>query len=270
MTLQENNGVVLIDLPTGRITDAFSAGTATVRGIDTVDDGTIDQSGAIEDLPREPDAVGWIDDRYLATANEGDWHGGTRGWTVFDSRTGRPAWDAGNGFERLAVRHGLHDDSRAGKKGAEPEGIAIAEYDGVPYAFVGSERDNFVAVYDVSRPTRPVFRQLLPTTNGPEGLLPIPSRGLLAVSSEEDDAEAGVRASVSLFRLGRASHGPSFPGIVSADDAQGPRSAGARSARCPRCRAGRTSCTRSPTPPTPPPASSPSTPPAAPPSSPGS
>jgi hypothetical protein len=222
VTLQENNGVVLIDLPTGRITKAFSAGTASVRGIDTADDGTIDQTGSIEDVPREPDAVGWIDDRYLATANEGDWRGGTRGWSVFDSRTGKPAWDAGNSFERLAVRHGLHDESRAGKKGSEPEGIAIAEYDGVPYAFVGSERGNFVAVYDVSRPTRPVFRQLLPATNGPEGLLPIPSRGLLAVSSEEDDAKAGVRASVSLFRLGRGSgHAPSFPGIVSADDAHG-------------------------------------------------
>ncbi|MEU1870780.1 MULTISPECIES: esterase-like activity of phytase family protein [unclassified Streptomyces] len=222
VTLQENNGVVLIDLPTGRITKAFGAGTASVRGIDTADDGTIDQRGSLEDVPREPDAVGWIDDRYLATANEGDWRGGTRGWSVFDSRTGKPAWDAGNGFERLAVRHGLHDESRAGKKGPEPEGIAIAEYDGVPYAFVGSERGNFVAVYDVSRPTRPVFRQLLPATNGPEGLLPIPSRGLLAVSSEEDDAEAGVRASVSLFRLGRGSgHAPSFPGIVSADDAHG-------------------------------------------------
>ncbi|WP_338118999.1 esterase-like activity of phytase family protein [Streptomyces tendae] len=222
VTLQENNGVVLVDLPTGRITKAFSAGTASVRGIDTVDDGTIDQSGAIEDVPREPDAVGWIDDRYLATANEGDWRGGTRGWSVFDSRTGRPAWDAGNSFERLAVRHGLHNEDRAGKKGSEPEGIAIAEYDGVPYAFVGSERDNFVAVYDVSRPTRPVFRQILPATNGPEGLLPIPARGLLAVSSEEDDAEAGVRASVSLFRLGRGSdRTPSFPGIVSADDSDG-------------------------------------------------
>ncbi|MCZ9355066.1 esterase-like activity of phytase family protein [Streptomyces mutabilis] len=220
VTLQENNGLVLIDLPTGRITKAFSAGTASVRGIDTVEDGTIDQSGAIEDVPREPDAVGWLDDRYLATANEGDWRGGTRGWSVFDSRTGRPAWDAGNSFERLAVRHGLHNEGRAGKKGPEPEGIAIAEYDGVPYAFVGSERDNFVAVYDVSRPTRPVFRQLLPATNGPEGLLPIPSRGLLAVSSEEDDAEAGVRASVSLFRLGQdTGHTPSFPGVVSGDDA---------------------------------------------------
>ncbi|WP_333748213.1 esterase-like activity of phytase family protein [Streptomyces sp. IBSBF 2394] len=222
VTLQENNGIVLVDLPTGRITKAFSAGTASVRGIDTVDDGTFDQTGAIEDVPREPDAVGWIDDRYLATANEGDWRGGTRGWSVFDSRTGRPAWDAGNSFERLAVRHGLHNEDRAGKKGSEPEGIAIAEYDGVPYAFVGSERDNFVAVYDVSRPTRPVFRQILPATNGPEGLLPIPSRGLLAVSSEEDDAEAGVRASVSLFRLARGGdRTPAFPGIVSADDAQG-------------------------------------------------
>ncbi|CAL9342188.1 esterase-like activity of phytase family protein [Streptomyces sp. enrichment culture] len=222
VTLQENNGVVLVDLPTGRITKAFSAGTASVRGIDTADDGRIDQTGSIEDVPREPDAVGWIDDRYLATANEGDWRGGTRGWSVFDSRTGRPVWDAGNGFERLAVRHGLHNEDRAGKKGSEPEGIAIAEYDGVPYAFVGSERDNFVAVYDVSRPTRPVFRQILPATNGPEGLLPIPSRSLLAVSSEEDDAEAGVRASVSLFRLGRgAARTASFPGIVSADDAHG-------------------------------------------------
>lgn len=219
VTLQENNGVVLIDLPTGRITKAFSAGTASVDGIDTVEDGTIDLTGSITDLPREPDAVGWIDDRYLATANEGDWRGGTRGWSVFDSRTGKVAWDAGNSFERLAVRYGLFNEDRSENKGSEPEGLAIAEYNGVRYAFVGSERSNFVAVYDISRPTHPVFRQMLPATNGPEGLLPIPSRGLLAVSSEEDDAEAGVRASVSLFRLGKGT--PGFPGVVSADDRTG-------------------------------------------------
>ncbi|GAB3947750.1 hypothetical protein GCM10027614_43550 [Micromonospora vulcania] len=138
LTLQENNGVVLIDLPTGRITKAFSAGTASISGIDTVKDGTIDLTGSITDVPREPDAVAWIDDRYLATANEGDWRGGTRGWSVFDSRTGRVAWDAGNSFERLAVTYGLHNEDRAGKKGTEPEGVAVAEYDGVRYAFVGS------------------------------------------------------------------------------------------------------------------------------------
>ncbi|MFE2543877.1 esterase-like activity of phytase family protein [Actinacidiphila glaucinigra] len=219
VTLQENNGVVLVDLPTGRITKAFTAGTATVRGIDTVKDGVIDQTGSITDVRREPDAVNWIDDRYFATANEGDWKGGTRGWTVFDSRTGKVVWDAGNSFERLAVRYGLHNEDRAGKKGTEPEGVVVATFHGVRYAFVGSERSNFVAVYDVSRPTAPVFRQMLATTNGPEGLLPIPSRDLLVVSSEEDDASVNVRASVSLFQLGKGT--PSFPGIVSASDPGG-------------------------------------------------
>lgn len=219
LTLQENNGIVLIDLPTGRITKAFSAGTATVHGIDTVKDGVIDQTGSITDVRREPDAVNWIDDRYFATANEGDWKGGTRGWTVFDSRTGKVVWDAGDSFERLAVRYGLHNEDRAGKKGTEPEGVVVATFHGVRYAFVGSERSNFVAVYDVSRPTAPVFRQMLATTNGPEGLLPIPSRDLLAVSSEEDDASVNVRASVSLFQLGKGT--PSFPGVVSAPDSTG-------------------------------------------------
>ncbi|MFI9526677.1 esterase-like activity of phytase family protein [Micromonospora rosaria] len=219
VTLQENNGIVLVDLPSGRITGAFSAGTASVDRIDTVEDGIIDLTGSITDVPREPDAVAWLDNRYLATANEGDWRGGTRGWTIFDSRTGAVTWDAGNSFEWLAVRHGLHNEDRAENKGAEPEGLSVAEYGATRYAFVGSERSNFVAVYDVTRPTRPVFRQVLPTTNGPEGLLPIPSRGLLAVSSETDEAAVGVRASVSLFRLGEDT--PAFPSLVSAPDATG-------------------------------------------------
>ncbi|GIG92566.1 esterase-like activity of phytase family protein [Plantactinospora endophytica] len=219
VTLQENNGIVLVDLPTGRIEKVFGAGTATVRGIDTENDGVLDPSGSFEDLPREPDAVAWIDDRYLATANEGDWRGGTRGWSVFDSRTGRVAWDAGNGFEQLALGYGLANEDRADNKGTEPEGVAVAEYDGVRYAFVGSERSNFVAVYDLSRPTSPVFRQILPATNGPEGLLPIPGRNLLAVSSEEDDASVLVRASVTLYRLGRDT--PAFPSIVSAPERRG-------------------------------------------------
>ncbi|MCZ9341696.1 alkaline phosphatase, partial [Streptomyces sp. TRM76130] len=134
VTLQENNGIVLVDLASGRVTKAFSAGTATVTGIDTVEDGVIDQTGSITDVPREPDAVGWIDDRYLATANEGDWKGGTRGWTVFDSRTGEVVWDAGNSYEHLAARYGLLNEGRSENKGTEPEGLAVATYDGVRYA----------------------------------------------------------------------------------------------------------------------------------------
>src|SRR5690606_20260070 len=139
----------------------------------------------------------------------------SRGWTVFNA-DGDVVWDAGSSFERLAVEHGLYNDDRAAKKGSEPEGLAVAEFDGTPYAFIGSERSNFVAVYDVSDPAEPAFVQVVPTTNGPEGLLPIPARGLLAVSSETDDAEAGVRATVGLYRWkpGRAQ----FPTIVSDDN----------------------------------------------------
>ncbi|MCM3657229.1 esterase-like activity of phytase family protein [Agromyces mediolanus] len=204
VTLQENNGIAIIDLPTLEVTRAFSAGSVAVGGIDVTKDGRIDLSGSIPATPREPDAIAWIGDDRLATANEGDWKGGTRGWTVFDAADGAVVWDAGNTFANLAVQHGLHNEDRAAKKGAEPEGISVAEFDGVPYAFVASERSNFVAVYDVSDPASPAFRQLLFSTNGPEGILPVPERDLLVVSSETDDAAAGVRASVNVYAFGDA------------------------------------------------------------------
>lgn len=214
LTLQENNGVVVIDLASGTVTNAFSAGIATVEGVDTEDDGLFDPSGTVEG-PREPDSIQWVGDGLVATANEGDWKGGTRGWTVFDAATGDVVWDAGNSFEQIATRHGLHNNDRAGKKGAEPEGLAFETIGGTPFAFVGSERSNFVAVYDMTDPTAPVFRQALATTNGPEGLLPIPSRDLLVVSSEEDEPEDGIRASVAVFELGAGQ--PSFPSVLSED-----------------------------------------------------
>ncbi|MDR6118825.1 hypothetical protein QE370_002009 [Aeromicrobium sp. SORGH_AS981] len=219
VTLQENNAVALVDLASASVTKVFSAGRSTVNGIDTKKDGQIDQTGSITDVPREPDAIGWVDDQHVATANEGDWKGGTRGWTVFDARTGAVAWDSGNTLEREAVRLGLHNEDRAAKKGIELEGLSLATIDGRRYAFVGSERSNVVAVYDLSDPTKPRYLQALPTTNGPEGILPIPSRGLLAVSSEVDSPSTGVRSSVALYRLGDAA--PAFPTIESADGRDG-------------------------------------------------
>lgn len=219
VTLQENNGVVVVDLASREIEKVFSAGSVAVTGIDTAKDGRIDQSGSIPATPREPDAIAWVDDEHVATANEGDWKGGTRGWTVFDASTGSVTWDAGNTLERLAVRTGLHNEDRAAKKGVEIEGLSTATIDGTRYAFVGSERSNVVAVYDIDDPSKPAFRQVLPTTNGPEGLLPIPSRNLLAVSSETDDAAKGVRATVGLYELGQGA--PTWPTIESDDDATG-------------------------------------------------
>lgn len=224
VTLQENNGVVLVDVASGAVSRVFSAGSAAVTGVDVKKDGRVDQSGSLPARPREPDAVAWLDAGHLATANEGDWKGGTRGWTVFDT-AGAVVWDAGAELERLAVRVGLHTEDRAAKKGVEPEGLAVATLGGTPYAFVGSERSNLVAVYDVTVPAAPRFVQVLATTNGPEGLLPVPSRDLLLVSSEEDDASALVRSSVTVFGRGAAhataSGTPAFPSVVSADDAAG-------------------------------------------------
>ncbi|WP_423462816.1 esterase-like activity of phytase family protein [Promicromonospora sp. MS192] len=238
VTLQENNGVAVLDVESGALENVFSAGDVALEGVDAEDDGAIDQTGAVDAAPREPDAIGWIDDEHVATANEGDWKGGTRGWTVFEAATGEVVWDAGSSVEELAVRVGLHNEDRAGKKGVEMEGLAVATLDGVRYAFVGSERSNFVAVYDVSRPAEPRFVQVLATTNGPEGILPVPARNLLVVSSEEDAAEDGVRASVSVFGKGQRyarsgataplgaaalrgsqahSSAAEFPSIVSAD-----------------------------------------------------
>jgi len=219
VTLQENNGIAVIDGPTGEVRSIFSAGTQSVEGIDTAEDGTIDQTGSITDTPREPDAIAWADDTHVATANEGDWKGGTRGWTVFDATTGEVVWDAGSSFSELAVLTGLHIERRAESKGPEPEGLAVTEIDGRPVALVGSERSNFVAVYDISDVTAPVFRQVLPATNGPEGLLPVPQRDLFVIASEADDAEARIRAAVTVYGYGEqyAADGgvPAFPSIVS-------------------------------------------------------
>lgn len=220
VTLQENNGVAIIDLTTREITSVFSAGTVSLDGIDSEKDGVISPTGSITDVPREPDAVGWVDDEHLATANEGDWKGGTRGWTVFDS-SGTVVWDAGTDMEELATRYGLHNESRAGKKGPEIEGLAVATMNGTRYAFIASERSNFVAVYNVTDPASPVFVQMLFSTNGPEGILPIPSRNLLAVSSETDDSGALVRSSVNLYELGGNTPLTEQPSIISADDASG-------------------------------------------------
>ncbi|GAA1757601.1 esterase-like activity of phytase family protein [Agromyces humatus] len=202
VTLQENNGIALIDVRTGRLTGAFSTGTVTADGFDTDDDKVISATDSLVDVPREPDSLGWVGANLVATANEGDLFGGTRGWSIFDVRTGEVVWDAGSSFEQLAVAHGVYNDGRADNKGPEPEGLAIAEFGGTTYAFVASERSNIVVVYDLTDPTSPEFVQTLFATNGPEGILPIPSRDLLVVSSEEDEASAGVRAAVNVYAFG--------------------------------------------------------------------
>lgn len=212
VSLQENNHLAIVDLRTATVVRHFPAGTVTVTGVDTEDDNRIVTDDTIT-AEREPDGVAWLGGTGLfATANEGDYQGGSRGWSIFD-RSGRVVWDAGNSLERIAVEHGLYPDSRSDAKGIEPENVAYAEIRGVPYVFVNAERGNFTAVYDVTRPRAPRFLQVLPTTNGPEGVVAVPSRGLLVVSSEEDLPDDGIRSSVQIYGLGNGV----FPSIVSRD-----------------------------------------------------
>ncbi|OLT38718.1 hypothetical protein BJF85_08530 [Saccharomonospora sp. CUA-673] len=202
VTLQENNHIVVVDVASGEVRNHFSAGTATVEDVDTTENNRIERDGSVT-APREPDSVGWLDDDTLATADEGDYQGGTRTWTAFDAATGDVVYSSGNELEELAIRHGQYPEHRAEAKGVEPEGLAVATYGKHRYAFVALERANLVAVYNVDDPRDPQLVQGLPTDVAPEGVLPVPQRNALVVSAEEDDAEAGVRSSLSRYQLTR-------------------------------------------------------------------
>jgi hypothetical protein len=216
VTLQENNHIVLVHLPTAKALRDFPAGTVDLKNVDDEEDGLIDPVGALEDVPREPDAVAWLGDELIVTANEGDLFGGSRGFTIFTTR-GHPMFDSGVELEYLAMAHGHYPEGRSDAKGTEPEGVAVARYGHRTLIFVGSERGNFVAVYEQDDRRRPRFVQLLPTGIGPEGLLPIPARDLLVVAAEDDEA---LRSTITIFRL--ESGQASYPTVVSELRTSGP------------------------------------------------
>lgn len=218
VTLQENNHLLVVDLRRGVVTDAFEAGAATLTGVDTREDGIIALTDTLA-VRREPDAVAWLPGPrggWIATANEGDLAGGSRGFSIFD-RSGNVVFDSGSSLEELAVQHGHYPEARSDAKGTEPEAIEYARFGSSEFLFVASERGSFVAVYALG-PRGPRFVQLLPAPLGPEGVLAIPSRGLLVVSGEDDTPPFGVRSTVMVYELGRAA---SYPHLVSADDAAG-------------------------------------------------
>ena len=60
VTLQENNHVVVIALPTLTITRHFPAGAVTLTDVDLTDDGVISLTETRANVRREPDAVAWV------------------------------------------------------------------------------------------------------------------------------------------------------------------------------------------------------------------
>lgn len=206
VTLQENNGIGVIDLaaPAAPAVSVFPAGVVASRRADLLDDATISftqiyPDDAFADEPaagtRIPDGIAWTRDGRLVTANEGEFdYTGGRGWSMFHPG-GALLWDDEGSLEQAAVRRGQYPDGRSDAKGIEPEGIATGVFGAREFAFVTAERAAFVAVYDLEG-MRPRLVQLLPTGLRPEAAVAIPSRNLFVTADEGDDGDG----SISIFQ----------------------------------------------------------------------
>ncbi len=211
VTLQENNGIAIIDIsnpaaPT--LDELFSAGVVANRPADLSDDARISftetyPADKLASVPsagaRIPDGIAWSDDgSTLFTADEGEasFTGG-RGWSAH-STDGAVLFDDGGELEATAVQLGQYPDGRSDAKGIEAESVVTDEYGSREFMFVGSERGAFVAVYRIDGWNRPRFVQLLSTGQAPEGLLTIPARNLFVTANEgEGDGVSG--GTISIF-----------------------------------------------------------------------
>lgn len=117
---------------------------------------------------------------------------GARSFSVWNASTGALVWDSKNELDVKSNELGVYDDTRSDDKGAEPESVTIGRVGSKTVAFVGLERTDAVAVYDVTDPTKPTFIKMFKTGDAPEGLLFISAskspigQSLVVVSSEND------------------------------------------------------------------------------------
>jgi len=223
VTFQENNHIAVVDMRTGWTISEFSAGSADLQNVDTVEDDVITLDSNIT-RRREPDAVTWIDKDSFATANEGDYEdaqgegGGSRGFTVFNI-DGTVEFESAESFEHLLVSAGHYNESRSENKGVEPESVEFGKFGSQELLFVGSERSNAVGIYEVEKNDLELL-QVLPTGIGPEGLKVIPKRKLFVASTESDVADAGIPTMINIFQMQRRQAAP-YPMIESDNDGQG-------------------------------------------------
>lgn len=220
VTLQENNHIALVNLVDGKITNHFNAGTVDLNNIDINEEkpALITTNGALNAVAREPDGVTWLSTDLFVTADEGDWQGGSRGFTLFNTK-GDVVFAAGNSMDHQAIRMGHYPDDRSANKGNEPENADFATFGADKFLFVASERSNSVFVYNASNTSKPVLKQVLPAGVGPEGVLAIPSRNLLIAASEVDERADVIRSTLNIYRY--EDKAAAYPTVISSDNASG-------------------------------------------------
>ncbi len=117
---------------------------------------------------------------------------GARSFSIWNGNNGQLIFDSKNDLDKRNITAGFYDDNRSDDKSVEPEGMALGYVGRKPIAFVGMERSDAVAIYDISNPSNPLFLKLLHTGDAPEGLLFIPAKdsptnhSLLVASAEGD------------------------------------------------------------------------------------
>ncbi|UKT64057.1 choice-of-anchor I family protein [Pedobacter mucosus] len=117
---------------------------------------------------------------------------GGRSVSIINASTGLLVANIGKDLEQRVIDAGKYDDERSDNKGVEIEGVTVAQVNGQTLAFIGMERVDMIAIYDVTTPASPKFVQLFATGDAPEGLLYVKpkdspnGRSLLIVSNEAD------------------------------------------------------------------------------------
>ena len=219
LTMQENNALAVIDAKAGTVITSFSAGSVDLTNIDAKDNGEILFADSQAGRLREPDAIKWLDTDRFVIANEGDYNGGSRSFSIFN-KDGTLLFDSGNALDVMAARLGHYPDKRSDAKGVEPEGLEVAKFGDDTYIFVLEERSSLVAVYKDTG-AEPEYVQTLPSGISPEGGVAIPSRNLFVSANETDLGEDGAaRSHVMIYELGEGD--AQYPQIIADMDGDMP------------------------------------------------
>ena len=134
VTLQENNGVLRLDLHSGEFS-VVGLGTVS-HAADLSTAGGYNPTSTLTAF-REPDGIA-VDQtgRFFVTADEGDTRnaagsGSVRGGrtvSVFDASTGALLGDTGGQLDDAAASIGLYPDSRSNRGGSEPEVLDLTDH----------------------------------------------------------------------------------------------------------------------------------------------